>query len=87
MLCARGATSSLGFRAFIAGGKIKYATDAVIGEEALKSFKKYHFTKAFWGARDISRGNGFTMPETSDAMLKKAALRRSLHNYVAADAT
>lgn len=69
------------------GRQNQIRTDAVIGEEALKSLKKYHFTKGFWGVRDIRRGNSFTMSEASDTMLKKAALRCSQHNYAAADAT
>ena len=31
------------------GRQNQIRTDAVIGEEALKSLKKYHFTKGFWG--------------------------------------
>ena len=42
-----------------------------LSEKGLKSFKKYHFTESSWGPRDIRRGNGFTMPEASDTMLKK----------------
>ncbi len=86
--CAHAARlASLGFRTFIAGGEIKYTTDAVIGEEALESLKKYHFTKGFWGANGISREHGFTTPDASEAMIKQTAMRRTQQKYVAADGT
>lgn len=79
--------ASFGFRTFITGGEIKYTTDAVIGEEALESLKKYHFTKGFWGANGISREHGLSTPDPREAMIKKAAMRHTHQKYVVADAT
>ena len=36
-----------GFRAAVLGGEIKASTEAVVGNEAYLSLKKYHFTKGF----------------------------------------
>lgn len=49
-----------GFRAAVLGGEIKASTEAVVGNEAYLSLKKYHFTKGFWGTNGVSRISGFT---------------------------
>ncbi|MGP1458512.1 MAG: DeoR/GlpR family DNA-binding transcription regulator [Treponema sp.] len=86
--CAHAARlAAFGLRTFIVGGEIKSATDAVIGEEALKSLEKYHFTKGFWGANGISCEHGLTTPDASEAMIKQTAMRRTRKKYVVADAT
>ena len=44
-----------GCRAFVLGGEIKLATEAVVGTEALESLRKYNFTKGFFGTDGVKQ--------------------------------
>ena len=39
-----------GFRVYLIGGELRAVTEAVVGEEALESLRKYNFTKDFLGS-------------------------------------
>lgn len=76
-----------GFKVFIIGGELKAVTEAVAGTEALNNLKIYNFTKGFFGTNGISTKSGFSTPDSSEGILKSAALERCSHAYVLADSS
>mgnify|MGYP001117088889 CR=1 FL=1 len=74
-----------GFKVHLIGGEIKAVTEAVVGEEALEQLDKYNFTKGFFGTNGLSRRQGYTTPDGSEALVKKTALRQCAKAYVLAD--
>lgn len=79
--------AAIGCTVFILGGEFKYATEAIVGEEAISSISKYNFTKGFFGANGITRENGFTTPEIKEALIKRAAMASCKQSYVLADSS
>ncbi|CEM61399.1 DeoR/GlpR transcriptional regulator [Treponema phagedenis] len=79
--------SERGFRTYILGGEIKQTSEAVVGEEAIESLLKYNFTKGFWGTNGVSPNTGFSTPDISEALIKKAAMKRTHKRYVICDAS
>ena len=76
-----------GCKAFVVGGEIKAKTDAIIGLVAASNLQKYNFSKAFIGANGVTQKQGFTTPDTDEAMLKAVAVERSFVSYVLVDNT
>ena len=76
-----------GLNAYLIGGKVKAATEAVVGAEGIANIKSFNFSKAFMGANGIDIDSGFTTPEIEEAMLKEAAVNRSYMAFVLADHT
>ena len=76
-----------GLNAYLIGGKVKAATEAVIGAEGIANLKNFNFSKAFMGANGIDITAGFTTPEIEEAMMKEAAVNRSYMAFVLADHT
>jgi DeoR family fructose operon transcriptional repressor len=76
-----------GYRVFILGGELKMATDAVVGNEAIESLKKYNFTKGFFGANGVNMKSGFSTPDVSEALVKAEALSKCNMKFVLADRT
>lgn len=74
-----------GLKVIMIGGELKAITEAIIGGQALLDISRYHFTKGFFGTNGVSRNNGFTTPDPSEAMTKSAALSNSAIGYVLAD--
>lgn len=74
-----------GFQVYILGGEFKRTTEAIVGEEAINSLKKYNFTKGFFGANGITKEEGFTTPELKEAMVKRQAFLSCKDRYVLAD--
>ena len=72
-------------RAYILGGELKLATEAIVGIEAVNSLKKYNFTKGFFGSNGVSMNAGFSTPEVKEALVKEEALKKSKVAYVLAD--
>lgn len=79
--------AQLGCKVHIIGGEIKETTDAIIGLVAATNLQKYNFSKAFIGVNGISEKQGFTTPDTEEAMLKAVAIEKSFVSYVLADNT
>ena len=52
---------------------------------AASNLQKYSFTKAFIGTNGINEKQGYTTPDTEEAMLKAVAIKRSFISYVLAD--
>lgn len=75
-----------GFRVYLIGGELRAVTEAVVGEEALESLRKYNFTKGFLGSTGF-RKSGFTTPDVNEALVKKTALSQCLDAYILADAS
>lgn len=76
-----------GLNAYIIGGKIKAATEAVVGAEAITNLKNLNFSKAFMGTNGIDLEAGFTTPDLEEALLKQEAVNRSYMAFVLADHT
>lgn len=77
--------SAKGFKVFILGGELKAVTEAVVGTEALNNLRSYNFTKGFFGTNGISTKSGFSTPDSSEGIIKGAALARCSHAFVLAD--
>lgn len=74
-----------GFRVILIEGELKAATEAIVGNEAYVSLKKYNFTKGFWGTNGISARTGFTTPDINEAMIKRCALEHTQKPYILCD--
>ena len=79
--------SQRGYTAYIPGGEFKAATEAVVGEEAMESLRKYNFTKGFWGTNGISVKGGFSTPDVKEANVKKTAMEHCAECYVLCDSS
>lgn len=71
----------------VLGGKLKQSTEAIIGIVAATNLQNYSFTKAFLGVNGISEKQGYTTPDTEEAMLKAVVIERSFVSYVLADSS
>jgi DeoR family fructose operon transcriptional repressor len=76
-----------GCKVFILGGELKMATDAVVGNEAIESLKKYNFTKGFFGVNGINVKSGYSTPDVSEALVKAEALSKCNAKFILADTT
>lgn len=76
-----------GCKTIVLGGQLKQSTEAIIGLVAATNLQKYSFTKAFIGTNGISEKQGYTTPDTEEAMLKAVAIERSFVSYVLADSS
>ncbi len=74
-----------GCKVYVLGGQLKDTTEAIIGLVAASNLQKYNFSKAFIGTNGISEKQGFTTPDTDEAMLKAVAVERSFVAYILAD--
>ncbi len=76
-----------GLNVYLIGGKLRPATEAVVGSEAVRSLQKYNFTKAFMGTNGISLDEGFTTPDSEEANIKQCAIEQSFVSFILADHT
>ncbi len=76
-----------GFTVYLIGGRLRPATEAVVGAEAMHGLLKYNFTKAFMGTNGISQEKGFTTPDVEEANIKQCAIEKSFVSFVLADHT
>ena len=76
-----------GLNAYLIGGKVKGATEAVVGAEGIANLKNFNFSKAFMGTNGIDVTAGFTTPDIEEAMMKEAAVNTSYMAFVLADHT
>lgn len=77
--------SERGYTVFVPGGEFKAATEAIVGDEAVESLKKYNFTKGFWGTNGVSTEFGFSTPDVKEAMIKRVSMERCAKRYVLCD--
>lgn len=69
----------------VLGGRIKLATDAVIGTQAIEQLTNYRFNKAFMGMNGVHIEHGFTTPDTEEASLKRLAMDHAQEVFVLVD--
>ena len=74
-----------GFDAHVIGGLLRPATEAVVGETAIDTIRKYNFTKCFMGATGVDFEKGLTTRDISEAAVKSAAIKQSQKTFVLAD--
>lgn len=76
-----------GYRALLVGGELRGTTEAVVGAQAILAIQEYHFTIGFLGTNGISRQYGCTTPDSSEALVKKTALKQCRKPYILADSS
>lgn len=76
-----------GIKVILLGGELKSSTEAVVGSQAMQMLKHYNFTKGFFGVNGVTKKNGCTTPDTSEAMVKRAAAEHCKTIYVLSDST
>lgn len=81
------ALASRGCKTFVLGGEIKSITEAIVGPAAISALGSYNFTKGFFGANGVSQTQGYSTPESNEAMVKHLAMQHCLDCYVLADAS
>lgn len=59
------------------GGLLRPRTEAIIGAAAVTALQQFNFTKAFMGANGVAMDAGFTTPDSEEAAVKAAAIRRA----------
>ncbi len=81
------ALANRGARTIVIGGDVKAGTEAIVGPGALDALSRYNFSKGFWGTNGVTREQGFTTPDTSEAMVKLESMKHARERYVLADAS
>lgn len=76
-----------GYTVYLPGGELKAVTEALIGEEAIRNLKKYHFTKGFWGTNGIDVKSGFTTPDAREAKVKQCSMEQTKNCYILSDSS
>ncbi len=76
-----------GIKVILLGGELKSSTEAVVGSQAMQMLKNFNFTKGFFGTNGVTRKNGCTTPDTSEAMVKRTAMEQCKNSYVLCDST
>ena len=92
--------ASRGFKVILVGGELKSSTEAVVGNQAIRTIQEYHFTKGFFGTNrwvyekpeTVSRPHGAmysgcTTPDVNEAVIKKTAMEQCRQCYVLCDAS
>lgn len=77
--------ASRGFRVLLVGGELKGSTEAIVGNEAIRVLRDYHFTKGFFGTNGITKKTGYTTPDASEAVVKRTAMEQCRERYVLSD--
>ena len=77
--------AKMGIRVYLIGGELKSSTEAVVGSQAMQMIQMYHFTKGFFGTNGITRREGFTTPDTNEAIVKGTAMKQCKDAYILAD--
>lgn len=77
--------AKMGIRVYLIGGELKSSTEAVVGSQAMQMIQMSHFTKGFFGTNGITRREGFTTPDTSEAIVKSTAMKQCKDVYILTD--
>lgn len=77
--------SEYGIRTILLGGKLKNATNAIIGPNAMQQLQQYRFNRAFLGMNGVDLQYGYTTPDEEEALIKRLALQQSTQTYILAD--
>lgn len=81
------ALTQRGYVVYITGGRLKLTTEAIVGDNAVRSIERYNFTKCFMGTNGIDEARGFTTPDIDEALIKEAAMQHAYISYVLADSS
>lgn len=81
------ALANRGARTIVIGGDVKAGTEAIVGPGALDALSRYNFSKGFWGTNGVTREQGFTTPDASEAMVKLESMKHARECFVLADAS
>lgn len=81
------ALANRGARTIVIGGDVKAGTEAIVGPGALDALSRYNFSKGFWGTNGVTREQGFTTPDASEAMVKLESMKHARERFVLADAS
>lgn len=79
--------SSLGHTVYLTGGRLKSATEALVGPACFEMLDRYNFTIGFFGANGISHKNGITTPDSEEAKIKEQAVKHTRNPYILADSS
>lgn len=74
-------------KVILLGGELKTPTEAVIGSLAMQSLSHYNFTKGFFGTNGITKDEGYTTPDLSEAAIKRTAISQCNKKYILADSS
>ncbi|WP_066833282.1 DeoR/GlpR family DNA-binding transcription regulator [Collinsella ihumii] len=76
-----------GCRVLVPAGELKQVTEALVGEQTVEALRRYRFTIGFFGTNGATPDEGFTTPETGEAVVKSIALSRTLRPFVLCDSS
>lgn len=79
--------AAIGIRVILLGGEFKNTTEAVIGSQAIRMLREYHFTKGFFGTNGVTKKSGCTTPDSNEALVKRIAAEQCKECYVLSDHT
>ena len=79
------ALAAKGLPTYVLAGSMKTRTEAIVGQGAVDSLQRYHFTKCFMGATALDEKHGYTTYDIEESMVKKAAMACSIKCYVLLD--
>lgn len=77
----------MGCEVYLVGGKLKGATEAIIGAETMEMLAQYNFTIGFWGTNGIHKKTGYTTPDREEAGVKHTSLCNCKRRYIVADSS
>ena len=80
--------ASRGFKVILVGGELKSSTEAVVGNQAIRTIQEYHFTKGLF--RNKWRNPKKRLhkpPDVNEAVTKKTAMEQCRQCYVLCDAS
>ncbi len=76
-----------GMKVLLIGGELKASTEAVVGNQAMRSLLEYHFTKGFFGTNGVTKKSGCTTPDANEAMVKRTAMEQCKESYILCDSS
>lgn len=79
--------ASRGFNLLLPGGTVKKETQAIVGHTACKFIEQMNFTKCFMGTNGVTRTQGCTTPDATEAEMKRTACEHSKDVFILADNT
>ncbi len=74
-----------GMKVLLIGGELKGSTEAVVGNQAMRTLREYHFTKGFFGTNGVTKKSGCTTPDANEAMVKRTAMEQCKECFVLCD--
>lgn len=77
--------SRKGYPVYLTGGRLKEATEALVGTTCYEDLLRYHFSIGFFGTNGVTHEEGFTTPDPEEAKIKECALSRTHSPYILCD--